>query len=143
MIDTKNKIIAFETSLLRTSPDIVQDGYEIRDCNLNENLPHTKKFAGIKNLTLINCPVKNCDFPADTLFVNCAWKGVHEEPDIEQPEEQNQNLPDLQETVNNALILAENKTVEFSQALKETAGIEKIVGLVNASEGAKVEVVNG
>ena len=85
MIDTQNKIIIAENGQLRLHPELVQDGYVIRECNLVEEFPHTMKFAGRTGLKIIECPIKNCDFPDGTIFENCAYQGIHEAPEPEQP----------------------------------------------------------
>lgn len=84
MIDKQNKIIAFETALLRVHPELVGSGYMLREINFSEALPHTKKFDGLTGLQVVGCNVFNCDFPPDTIFDStCAYVGVHRDPEPE------------------------------------------------------------
>ena len=87
MIDTKNKIIKYANLELRKDPSVVKDGYTIEETNLSQFTAHTAMFAGVKDLTIRKCNVKNCDFPAGTLVEDCPLEGVHEDVVIETPED--------------------------------------------------------
>lgn len=50
-------------------------------------------------------------------------------------------LPDVQQTVSDMLALANNKPIETSAAIKAGATSEQLTGLINATDGYKIEVV--
>jgi len=70
---------------------------------------------------------------------NPQWPCCVEWQTIEAPI--SEPLPNIETTVAAAVTLANNDTVRFSEALKAAVPVEMIVGLVNASDGAKIQVV--
>jgi hypothetical protein len=116
------------------SVPLFNDNDMFENCNFARYGNNTEVFAN-KNLTFINCNLFGCAIPTDAILVDCSIGKCIEPLPQEEP------LPSIEDTSNNALILASKATQKFSASLKEKASAEQLEGLINSTDGYKIKVV--
>ena len=110
-----------------------EDGDSFINCNFSRIGKDNIVFTA-KNLTFTACNLFGCAIPNDAIIVDCSVGEIIEEHLTEK-------LPDIEQTTNGALTLANSATKEFSASLKSKATSEQLEGLINSTDGYKIKVV--
>jgi len=71
MIDIKSKLITYENIILRSTPEVVGNGFILRNCNLYGNDALMSRLAGLADVTLERCVFIEGSVPGHIKQVDC------------------------------------------------------------------------